>query len=141
MKLIMRRFRKASYNFILNYLFYTKDLWQFLPIFIRLHVFYKKRFTLFLFTIYKKMSNLSIKERNIKFNRLSNDLNIKLIKGTKNSILYMKDRVNNGENLTIKPVDLSLKTKEIAFCSELPFGILSFLSMYKLKQPLLFLLM
>ena len=87
------------------------------------------------------MSNLSRKERNIKFNRLSNDLNIKLIKGTKNSMLYMKDRVKNGENLTIKPVDLSLKTKEIAFCSELPFGILSFLSMYKLKQSLLFLLM
>ena len=39
------------------------------------------------------MSNLSIKEKKMKFNKLSNDLNIKLIKGTKNSILYMKDHI------------------------------------------------
>ena len=35
----------------------------------------------------------------MKFNKLSNNLNIKLIKGTRNSILYIKDYINNGENL------------------------------------------
>ena len=35
----------------------------------------------------------------MKFNKLSNDLNIKLLKGTRNSIFYMKDYIDNGENL------------------------------------------
>ena len=43
------------------------------------------------------MSNLTKKKE--KFNKLPNDLNIKLIKGTKNFILYMKDYINNGGNL------------------------------------------
>ena len=81
-----------------------------------------------MFPIIKKMSNLLIKEWKMKFNKLSNDLNIKLIKGTKRSILCMKDHINNGKNLREKPVDLSLKSKEIAFCPELPLGILSFSS-------------
>ena len=37
------------------------------------------------------MSNLTIKERKIKFNKLSNGLNIKLIKGDKKYIQYMVD--------------------------------------------------
>ena len=45
------------------------------------------------------MSSLTEKKRKKKFNKLPNDLNIKLIKGTKNFILYMKDYINNGENL------------------------------------------
>ena len=35
------------------------------------------------------------KERKMKFNKLSNNLNIKFIQGTRNSILYMKDYINN----------------------------------------------
>ena len=79
-----------------------------------------------MFPIIKNISNLLIKEWKMQFNKLSNDLNIKLIKGTKKCILYMKDHINNGKNLREKPVDLSLKSKEIAFCPELPLGILSF---------------
>ena len=48
------------------------------------------------------MSSLTEKKRKKKFNKLPNDLNIKLIKGTKNFILYMKDYINNGENLNKK---------------------------------------
>ena len=47
------------------------------------------------------MSNLSIKEKKMKFNKLSNDLNIKLIKGTKNSILCMKDHITMEKVLLI----------------------------------------
>ena len=60
------------------------------------HLNYKKIVTLFYLPYIKKMSSLTKKE---KFNKLPNDLNIKLIKGTKNFILYMKDYINNGENL------------------------------------------
>ena len=45
----------------------------------------------------------------MKFNELSNDLNIKLIKGIKNSILYLKGHINNGIALKIKPIDLGIK--------------------------------
>ena len=38
----------------------------------------------------------------------------------------MKDYIDDGENLKTKPIDLSIKNKQIAFCPELPFGILSF---------------
>lgn len=61
MRLIMRLFRKASYNFIPNYFFnqnpsfYSKDAKQFLLIFARLHIFIKNTFLNFLFTTYKKM--------------------------------------------------------------------------------------
>ena len=55
------------------------------------------------------MSSLSIKEKKMKFNELSNDLNIKLIKGIKNSILYLKGHINNGIALKIKPIDFSIK--------------------------------
>ena len=48
------------------------------------------------------MSSLTEKKRKKKINKLPNDLNIKLIKGTKNFILYMKDYINNGENLNKK---------------------------------------
>ena len=74
------------------------------------------------------MSNLSTKERKAKFNKLPNDLNIKLIKRNKNFILYGKDCINNGENLRKKPINLSIENKQTAFCSNLPFGILSFSS-------------
>ena len=74
------------------------------------------------------MSNPTIKEREMKFNILSNDLNIKLIKRTRNSIFYMKEYINNRENLTIKLIDSNLKNKCIDYCPELPFGISSFSS-------------
>ena len=61
---------------------------------------YKKKFAFF-FLLYKKekMSNLPTKETKAKFNKLSIDLNIKLIKGNRNFILYMKNYINNEENL------------------------------------------
>ena len=37
------------------------------------------------------MSNLSIKERKVKFQKLSNDLYIQLIKGYRKFFLYMKN--------------------------------------------------
>ena len=40
------------------------------------------------------MSSLSIKERKSKFNKLSNSLNIKLIKGDKKGIQNMVDYIN-----------------------------------------------
>lgn len=55
---------------------------------------------------------------------MTNDLHIELIKGTKNSIPC----INNWKNLRKKPIDLSLKNKKIAFCTQLPFEILSFSS-------------
>ena len=67
------------------------------------------------------MSSLSIKERKIY-------LNVKLTKETKNIILYMKEYINNGKFFRKTLVDLSLKNEQIAFCPELPFGILPFSS-------------
>ena len=45
----------------------------------------------------------------------------------------MKDYINNGENLKLKLIDLSLKNKCIAYCHELPFGILPFSSYEDIK--------
>ena len=57
-------------------------------------------FLQFVYTIYKiKMSKPTIKEREMKFNKLSNDWNIKLIEGTISTVSHMKDYINNGENL------------------------------------------
>lgn len=74
------------------------------------------------------MSNQSTKETKAKFNKLSNDLDMKLIKGNRNFILYMKSYINNGENLGKKPIYLSIKNKQIVHCSNLFFGKLSFSS-------------
>ena len=41
------------------------------------------------------MPCLSTKETKAKFNKLSNDLNVKLIKGIGNFIIYMKNYINN----------------------------------------------
>ena len=73
------------------------------------------------------MSNLTIKERKIKLNKLSNSLIIKLIKGYKN-IQHMVDYINKGKNLKTKPIDLSNKNKCMAYCSEVPYGILFYSS-------------
>ena len=45
------------------------------------------------------MSNPAIKEREMKFNKLYKDLNIKLIKRTRYSLPCMKEYMNNRENL------------------------------------------
>ena len=44
----------------------------------------------------------------MKFNELPNDLHIKLLKGTRNSIFYMKDYIDNRENIKMKTIDFSL---------------------------------
>ena len=45
----------------------------------------------------------------------------------------MKNYIKNGENYNKKPIDLSFKNKQIAFCPELPFGLLSFSSYVDIK--------
>ena len=57
---------------------------------------------------------------------MSNDLNMKLIKGNRNLILCKKNYTDNGKSLNKKPIDLTIKNKQIAFCSNFPIGILSF---------------
>ena len=48
------------------------------------------------------MSNPTIKEREMKFSKLCDNLNIKLIEGTKSNISYMKKYIMTMEN-TLKP--------------------------------------
>ena len=57
-----------------------------------------------------------------KFNELANDLDIRLLKGTKNFIFNIAEYSSNGEHLKIKPIDSSFKKKRIAYCLELSFG-------------------
>ena len=47
----------------------------------------------------------------IKFDQLANNLDIRLIQGSKKSVLNIAEWITNGKNLKIKPVDLSLKNK------------------------------
>ena len=61
------------------------------------------------------MSNPTIKERQMKFNKLCDNLKIKLIKRTKSNISYMKKYIDNGEYLETKPIDSNLKNKYIAY--------------------------
>ena len=48
----------------------------------------------------------------IKFNKLANNLDIRLQKGSKKSILNIVEYVSNAKNLKIKPIDSNLKKKE-----------------------------
>ena len=75
------------------------------------HSHYYKKINFFYLPYIKKISNLSIKETKMKFNKLSSDLNIKLLKGNKNFILYCKDYINKGKNLNKKTTDLSIKIR------------------------------
>lgn len=61
------------------------------------------------------MPTLSTKERKYKFDKLFNDLNIKLIKGNGSLIVYIKQHNNNGENLTKRSIDLSIKINKYLF--------------------------
>ena len=45
-----------------------------------------------------------------------------MIKWIGNSIFYMEDYIDNGENLKIKLIDLSIKNKQIVFFAILPFS-------------------
>ena len=80
------------------------------------------------------MSNLTTEEGKIKFNNLSNSLNIKVIKRYKKNIQYMIDYINKGKFLKIKPIDLSNKSKCMAYCSELLYGLLSYSSYADLEK-------
>ena len=77
------------------------------------------------------MSNPTIKgkvnkiERKIKFDKLSNDLSIKLIKGSNEAILLIPESITNRKNLTIDPIDSSSKNKAVLYSNELLFVILS----------------
>ena len=72
----------------------------------------------------------------MKFNELSN----KLINGFELYIYLIESNIDNGKNLKTKPVDSSIQSKQIVFCSQLPSGILSFNSYLDLYQRILFLL-
>ena len=56
---------------------------------------------------------------------MSNDLNIKLIKGFKEAILFIAESITNRVNIKIDPIDLFSKDKTIIYHNELLFGILS----------------
>ena len=68
------------------------------------------------------MSNLTIKEKKSEFNKLSESLNIKLIKGYKKDIQHMVDYINKGKNLIAKLIDLSNKNRckvhYMAYCNK-----------------------
>ena len=59
------------------------------------------------------------------FHKLANNSDIRLLKGSKKSIPNIAAYISNGKNLKIKPNDSSFKNKRIAYCTELPFGIIS----------------
>ena len=80
------------------------------------------------------MSSLTIKEIKSNLTKLSNSLNIKLIKIGKKIFNIWVDYINKGENLIKRPIDLSNKNKCMAYCSELPFGILSYSSYIDLEN-------
>ena len=87
------------------------------------------------------MSSLTIKKIKSNSTKLSNSLNVKLIKGDRKNIQYLVDYINKGENLIKRPIDLSNKNKCMASCSELPFGILSYSSYIDLEKMKMFLLL
>ena len=48
------------------------------------------------------------------------------IKGVAKHILYTAEYISNGKNLEIKPIDSSFNNKQIAYCPQLSYGIISF---------------
>ena len=58
----------------------------------------------------------------ITFNELANNSGIRLLKGTKNSVLNIAESISNGKNLRIKPIYSSLKNQCIAYNFELIFS-------------------
>ena len=56
-----------------------------------------------------------------------------MIKGTKNSILNIAECISDGKYIKIKPGDLDIKNERIAYCCELPFGIISFFTLINIE--------
>lgn len=77
------------------------------------------------------MSNQTIKEKvntketEVKINKLSNNQNIKLIKGSKKAILFIAESMINEKKFTVNSTDSSVKNKTMLYNNELPFGIIS----------------
>ena len=46
---------------------------------------------------------------------------------------YMTDYISIGKNLKIKPIDSNFSNKQIAYCPDLPFGIISFNSFVNIE--------
>ena len=44
----------------------------------------------------------------------------------------MTEYIFNGKNLKIKPIDSNFNNKQIAYCPDLPFGIISFNSFFNI---------
>ena len=45
----------------------------------------------------------------------------------------MTEYIFNGKNLKIKPIDSNFDNKQIAYCPDLPFGIISFNSFFNVE--------
>ena len=54
-----------------------------------------------------------------------NKLCIYPIKGVAKHILYITEYISNEKNLKIKPINSNFNNKPIAYCPDLPFGIIS----------------
>ena len=75
------------------------------------------------------MSSSSMKEREMELNELF----IYPIKGIAKHILYMAEYIANGKNLKGKPIDASFNDKQIVYCPQLSYGIISFNSFVNIK--------
>ena len=81
---------------------------------------------------YMRLINKIVSKPTIKdeFDKLSNNL----IKEYVKDIRYMVDYINKGKKLRERSVDPDIRDKFIAYCDELPFGILSYSSYIVLKK-------
>ena len=102
-----------KYNLLTGYLNYYNFL---------LHSFY-----------IKNMSNPTIKEREMKFSKLCDNLKIKLIKGTKSNISYMKKYIMTMENTLKQSLLTQISKTNILPIFKLSFRILSFPSYVDIK--------
>ena len=67
------------------------------------------------------MSNPSINEREMEFNKLCIYPKKEVVK----HILYVTEYMSNGKYLKIKTIDSNFDNKQITYCPNLPFGIVS----------------
>ena len=75
------------------------------------------------------MSNLTIKEREMEFNKLC----VYPIKEIVKHIFYMAEYITNGKNLKVKPIDSSFNNKKRAYCLQFSHGIITFNSFFKIE--------
>ena len=73
-----------------------------------------------------KIITIAKLKREIIIQTISKHLNIELIKVSKKSILSTATAISDRKNITIEPINSTLKSKIRHFCHELPFGIISF---------------